>query len=95
MLMYIDLPSEMEGFINNKIADGSYGNATEVIQDAITRMQVEEIRTAAWQSAIKLGDEQLDSGQGIPYTTESLEDITKSAINAMRNGLSIDPDVIP
>jgi len=95
MIMYINLSSEMEGFIKDKIANGLYGNATDVIQDAITRMQAEEIRTEEWQSAIKQGDEQLDRGEEIVYTEEALKDITQSAINAMHNGQSLDPDVLP
>ena len=93
--MHINLSEEMEGFIKGKVADGLYGNATEVIRDAIRRMQAEDVRKAAWQSAIKQGDEQLDRGEGIAYTAQAIKDITESAINAMRSGQSIDPDVLP
>ena len=34
----------MEGFIKTKLTTGFYGNATEVIRDAIRRMQAEESR---------------------------------------------------
>jgi antitoxin ParD1/3/4 len=83
MIMFINLSPEMEGFIKNKVADGLYGNATEVIQDAISRMQAEETRMNAWQSAIRQADEQLDRGEGIPYTATTLEDITQRAFNAL------------
>jgi antitoxin ParD1/3/4 len=95
MTMHVNLSPEMEGFIKGKVASGFYGNATEVIRDAIRRMQAEESRIAAWQAAIKLGDEQLDRGEGVAYTTETLKDITQSAIGAMRSGQPMDPDVIP
>ena len=65
MTMHVNLSPEMEGFIKNKVAGGFYGNATEVIRDAIRRMQSEESRIAAWQAAIKKGDEQLDRREGI------------------------------
>ena len=95
MTMHVNLSAEMEGFIKRKVANGFYGNATEVIRDAIRRMQAEENRIAAWQSAIRQGDEQLDRGEGIPYTTETLKDITQRAIGAMHNGQPMDPDVLP
>lgn len=60
MTMHVNLSPEMEGFIKNKVASGFYGNATEVIRDAIRRMQAEEGRLAAWQAAIAKGDSQLD-----------------------------------
>ncbi|MDR3479282.1 MAG: type II toxin-antitoxin system ParD family antitoxin [Burkholderiaceae bacterium] len=95
MTMHVNLSPEMEGFIKRKVASGFYGNATEVIRDAIRRMQTEETRLAVWQSAIKLGDDQLDRGEGIPYTAATLTEITQSAIDAMHSGQPMNPDVLP
>ena len=95
MTMHVNLSAEMEGFIRNKVASGFYGNATEVIRDAIRRMQAEEARVAAWQAAIKLGDEQLDRGEQIPYTAGTLGEITQTAIGAIGSGKAMDPDVLP
>ncbi len=95
MTMHVNLSSEMESFIKSKVANGFYGNATEVIRNAIRRMQVEESRVGLWQAAIKKGDEQLDRGDGIAYTPESLKGITQSAIDAMHSGQPMDPDVLP
>ena len=95
MTMHVNLSPEMEGFIKGKVASGFYGNATEVIRDAIRRMQAEERRVAAWQAALKQGDDQLDRGEGIAYTPNTLNDITASARSAMHNGQPMDPDVLP
>ena len=95
MTMHVNLSPEMEGFIKNKVATGFYGNATEVIRDAIRRMQAEESRVSAWQAAIKLGDDQLDRGDGVAYTADALKDITQSAVGAMHSDKPMDPDVLP
>ena len=95
MTMHVNLSPEKEGFIKGKVASGFYGNATEVIRDAIRRMQAEEQRLASWQAAIKVGDDQLDRGEGIAYTPETLNDITQSAIGAMNSGQPMDADVLP
>ena len=95
MTMHVNLSPEMEGFIKSKVSGGFYGNATEVIRDAIRRMQAEEVRIADWQAAIRKGDEQLDRGEGIAYDAETLNDITKSAVDAMSSGKPMDPDVLP
>ena len=95
MTMHVNLSPEMEGFIRNKVASGFYGNATEVLRDAIRRMQAEEVRMAAWQAAIRVGDEQLDRGEGVPYSADALKDITQSALDTMRSGKPMDPDVLP
>lgn len=93
--MHVNLSAEMEGFIRGKVADGMYGNATEVIRDAVRRMQAEETRIAAWQAAIKVGDDQLIRGEGVEYTPKLMKEITGSAIAAMRSGKPSDPDVLP
>jgi antitoxin ParD1/3/4 len=95
MTMHVNLSPEMEGFIKGKVAGGFYGNATEVIRDAIRRMQAEESRVAAWQAAIRKGDEQLDRGEVVAYSRETLESMTKSAIDAMHSGRPTGPDVLP
>ncbi len=95
MTMHVNLSPEMEGFIKGKVASGFYGNATEVIRDAIRRMQAEEGRVAAWQAALKQGDDQIDRGEGIAYTPNVLNDITASARSAMHSGQPMDPDVLP
>lgn len=95
MTMHVNLSPEMEGFIKGKVASGFYGNATEVIRDAIRRMQADESRVAAWQAALKQGDDQLDRGEGIAYTPSALNDITTSGRNAMHSGQPMDPDVLP
>jgi antitoxin ParD1/3/4 len=81
----------MEGFIKQKVASGSYGDATEVIRDAIRRMQAEEDRATAWRAAIAIGDAELDRGEGIPYTSDTLNDITRIAIEEMHSGRPIRP----
>jgi putative addiction module CopG family antidote len=44
--MHVNLSPEMEGFIKTKVTSGFYANATEVIRDAIRRMQAGESRVA-------------------------------------------------
>lgn len=95
MTMHVNLSPELEGFIKAKVASGFYGNATEVIRDAIRRMQAEEIRLAAWQAAIKIGDDQLDRQEGVDYTSELLGEITKSAVKTMHGKQPTDANVTP
>jgi antitoxin ParD1/3/4 len=95
MTMHVNFSPEMEGFIKNKVSSGFYGNATEVIRDAIRRMQAEESRIAAWQAAIKEGDIQLARGEGVAYSPDTLNDITQSAISAMHSGQPMSRDVLP
>ena len=95
MTLHVNLSPEMEGFIKSKGASSFYGNATEVVRDAVRRMQAEDSRVAAWQAAIEVGDDQLNRGEGIAYTPQALNDITQSAINTLHSGAPMDADALP
>lgn len=95
MTSHIDLPPDMERFIEAKVAGGLYGNATEVVQDAIRRMQAEDVRLAAWRAAIKVGDDQLDRGEGIDYSPDLLNEMTQRAIDDMNSDHQMGADALP
>lgn len=95
MTMHIKLSPEMEHFIKAKVASGFYGNATEVIRDAIRRMQADEAKVEAWRAAVAKGEAELDRGEGIPYTPDLMNDIARRAARAEALGEPIDPDVLP
>jgi antitoxin ParD1/3/4 len=94
--MHVNLSPEMEGFIKAKVATGFYGNATEVIRDAIRRMQVEEKRVTEFRAAVARGDAQLNAGQGIRYTPEVSANILKEGLaRANANESVTNSDVLP
>lgn len=95
MTMHVNLSPEMESYIKSKVASGFYGNATEVIRDAIRRMQADEERRTAFRAAVAVGDAELDRGEGIDYNENVLEEITREALQDLHSGKPIDPDVCP
>lgn len=95
MTMHINLSPEMESYIKAKVTGGFYGNATEVIRDALRRMQAEEERFAALRAAIAKGEEQLDRGEGTEFTPELMAKITQAARRNLRGGKPMDPDAVP
>jgi antitoxin ParD1/3/4 len=95
MTMHINLSPEMESYIKTKVSGGFYGNATEVIRDAIRRMQAEEERIVAFRAAVAKGEAQLERGEGVEYTPEVMEKITQAALQNMHSGKPTDPDVLP
>jgi antitoxin ParD1/3/4 len=44
---------------------------------------------------VQIGDDQLDRGEGVPYTPERLAEITEKAFANARQGKKINPDVAP
>lgn len=84
----------MENFIKGQVASGFYGDATEVISDAIRRMQADEIRIRASRAASQLVDEELDRGDGVSDTTKTPNDITEAAINGVHSNSPQDPEPV-
>jgi antitoxin ParD1/3/4 len=93
--MHINLSPEMEQYLQSKVGTGFYSNASEVVRDAIRRMREEDEKLAALRAAVQVGDEQLDRGEGVPYTPERLENITAKAFANARSGRKVNPDVTP
>ena|SRR5438067_2398028 len=95
MTMHINLSPEMENYIRAKVTSGFYGNATEVIRDAIRRMQAEEQRVAAFRMAVAEGEAQLDRGEGTAYSRDLMNKLADTARKNIGSGKPIDPDVVP
>lgn len=93
--MHLNISAEMEQYLQAKVGTGFYGNASEVVRDAIRRMRDEDEKLTALRAAVRTGDEQLALGQGRDYTPERLEQITKQARANSRNGKKVSGDVTP
>ncbi len=92
--MHIQLSPEIEHYLQDKVNSGFYRDTAEVIWDAIRRMREEDARLSALKEAVKIGDEQIDRGEGIFYTQERLEAITNKALANSQNGKKVNPHVI-
>jgi antitoxin ParD1/3/4 len=95
MTMHINLSAEMESYIKAKVGTGFYGNVTEVMRDAIRRMQANDHRGSAFHAAVAKGDGQLARGEGIEFTPELLKTMTQTALQELHSDAPIDPDVLP
>lgn len=68
----------------------------EVVRDAVRRMREEEERIARFQATVRIGDEQIERGETVPYSKELMEQIGQRAVQRARQGKKIDnPDVLP
>ena len=91
--MHINLSPEIEHYLQLKVGTGFYSNASEVVRDAIRRMWEEDKKLEKLRSAIQVGDEQLDQGEGQPYSSSLLEVITEKAFKNADIGKKISHDV--
>ena len=66
--MTMNIPVEFEQFVEDQVALGNYPSAQEVIFDALGLLR--EQKLDALRSAIQVGIDQLDRGEGIDIEDE-------------------------
>jgi antitoxin ParD1/3/4 len=94
--MHVRLSEVDENYIKGKVESGFYTSENEVVRDAVRRMREEEERIARFQAAVRIGDEQIERGDTVPYSKELMEHISQRAVQRAKQGKPIDnPDVLP
>ena len=94
--MHVRLSEVDENYIKGKVESGFYTSENEVVRDAVRRMREEEERIARFQAAVRIGDEQIERGDTVPYSKELMEHISQRAVQRAQQGKPIDnPDVLP
>ncbi len=77
--MHISLTPELESRVKAKVETGLYNNASEVIREALRFMEthedwIHEIKLTRLREQLKIGVDQLDSGEGIAVESKSALD---------------------
>ena len=94
--MHVRLSEVDENYIKGKVESGFYTSENEAVRDAVRRMREEEERIARFQAAVRIGDEQIERGETVPYSKELMEQISQRAVQRAKQGKTIDnPDVLP
>ena len=70
----LNLGEHWEVFIKNEVASGHYGNASEVVRDALRNLEKHKTRLNALRSHLVKGAAQAARGE---FASESLEDMLK------------------
>lgn len=92
--MIVDLTPQLEAIIREKVDSGRYNDASEVVAEAIRRLD-EHDRRERLGAAIAAGLEQIERGEVIPWTDDFMERLIQEADEEDRQGLPICPDVLP
>jgi antitoxin ParD1/3/4 len=75
--MNISLTSELELLIHNKVRSGLYGNASEVVREALRLLaaqdQVREAQLQQLRADIRLGMDQVGRGEGQPLDPQAIK----------------------
>ena len=84
--MHVRFPEVDAQYIKGKVESGFYTSENEAIRDAVRRMREEEERIARFQAAVRIGDEQIERGETVPYSKELMEEIGQRAVQRATQG---------
>jgi antitoxin ParD1/3/4 len=93
--MSIQLPPDVEDDIRSKVESGLFPDAAEVVREALRLLDEQERQLAALRAKLQSGLDQLDRGEGVPFTPELMAEIRREADERFRRGEQPNPDVCP
>ena len=76
MQMNVSLTEELHKIVQQKVESGFYSNASEVIRDAIRKMEREEKKENAWSKLNSILEEAEKSGR----SNSSIEDVFNKSL---------------
>lgn len=92
--MSVTLTPHLEALVRKKVDTGLYRDADEVLSEALQlldqRDQLQRLR-----ASIAEADEQIERGEGVPFTPERFEQIKLNAQRKYETGHQPNPDVCP
>ena len=93
--MAIQLPADLETRIRQKVERGEFPDTSAVIREAMRLLDTQEEQLALLRAKLQIGLDQLDRGEGAPFTPELMAQIQQDADELFRRGEQPNPDVVP
>ena len=92
--MNVSLTPQLEAIVRKKVESGMYGNASEVIREAI-RIMDQRDQLARLRAELAEADEQIDRGEYVDFTPDFFERLDRDVELRIAAGVKPNPDVLP
>jgi antitoxin ParD1/3/4 len=93
--MAIRIPEDIETRIQQKVAEGFFSDADEVIREAMRLLDRQERQLEELRAKLQVGLDQLDRGERVLYTPDLMDEIMRDVEERYRRGERPNPDVCP
>ena len=93
--MHVELSPDLAALVQEKMESGGYGDANEVVEEALRLLAEHDRRFRQLHAAVTEGFAQIERGQSVLLTEEHLETLMHRAIENTRRGKPIKDDVGP
>lgn len=92
--MEITLTPEAEAVVRQKLADGKFASADEVVAAAVTLLEARD-RFERLRASLIEAEEQVRQGKTLEWTPDLRQRLRDEAAEMVRKGIPPDPDVCP
>ena len=89
--MVAQLSEEAREFIERKVRDGEFADATGVIDMAVWRAAEQDNRVAELNAALQIGIDQLDRGEKVTWSPDLMNEIWAEAMRRFDAGERVAP----
>jgi antitoxin ParD1/3/4 len=93
--MPIKLAADIETRILQKVERGDFPDANEVLREAMRLLDEQERHFEELRAKLQSGLDQLNRGEGIPFTPELVSEMRRDAKDRFRRGERPSADVTP
>lgn len=93
----IELPDQLEAYVQFKIETGLYSNGAEVIRDALRHMMQEDeeaVKALRLREAAAVGFEQIERGEGTEYNRDHMQQMKEQARARSQRGQKPKAEVV-
>jgi antitoxin ParD1/3/4 len=93
--MNLQLDGQTEALIEQRIKNGRYRDASEVVREAIRLLDERDRRLEELRAALAIAEQQIERGDVVEWTPELAAQILHEAKSAAKAGKKPKPDVLP
>ena len=95
--MNVSLTPQLEQMVRAKVESGLYASASEVVREALRRMDKSTTQNGRERlnAALAVGIAELDAGLGVELSDDDWEQLMDEGDELARRGAPLDPDVLP
>ena len=93
--MPVTLTPQIEEAILKKVESGKYEDASDVVAEALRLLESHELRVDRLREALELGLAQIERGEVVHWTPDTMDRLEREADEMVRLGTLIKSDVQP
>lgn len=93
--MNVQLDDRTEVLVQQKLENGRFQDAGEVVREAIRQMDERDRRLEELRAALVVAEEQIERGETVEWTPQLAAEILAEARAAAKAGKKPKPDVTP